>query len=90
MTNKSSADQSEVAGDAVLFCWSPAVRLSVLFCWSSAVRLGLTGLWFPARVRCQWIGPLGGGPLGSDLCGKHSVRRAAKFDYYTVADAALW
>ena len=72
MTNKSSTDRPEVAGGAVLFCWSPAVlfcwspavRLSVLFCWSSAVRLCLTGLWFPARVRCQWIGPLG----GSDLC----------------------
>ena len=64
MTNKSSTDRPEVAGGAVLFCWSPAVRLSVLFCWSSAVRLCLTGLWFPVRVRCQWIGPLG----GSDLC----------------------
>ena len=62
MTNKSSTDRPEVAGDAVLFCWSPAVQLSVLFCWSPAVRLCLKGLW--SRVRCQWIGPLG----GSDLC----------------------
>ena len=62
MTNKSSTDRPEVAGGTVLFCWSPAVPFSVLFCWSPAVRLCLKGLW--SRVRCQWIGPLG----GSDLC----------------------
>ena len=45
---------------------------------------GALDLW--SRVRCQWIGPLG----GSDLCvSRNAVRSAAKFDFYTVADAAL-
>ena len=78
MTKKSSTDRPEVAGGTVLFCWSPAVWLSVLFCWSPAVWLSVLFCWSPAvrlclkglwsRVRCQWIGPLGGSDLYESEC----------------------